>query len=112
MSDNENDDIPTLGEIIFPGNPNKVVSQPSETDAETTAIKETTSETPPAKSVEQDGEPANRPRPSSFESLISTRIDHILEKHMEAAREEIVRMVMLELRARLPGTTRPGGDNI
>lgn len=106
MSDSDNDDIPTLGEIIFPGNPDKVAP---EATADMTPPPAAPSATATAKG-EPESESAGHPRPSSFESLISTRIDHILEKHMESAREEIVRMVMLELRARLPGTSRPNSS--
>lgn len=104
MSNNDND-IPTLGEIIFPGNPEKVAKPSDVPEPEPAAA------SAPEVSAAPDEEPSERPRPNSFESLISTRIDHILEKHMESAREEIVRMVMLELRARLPGTSRPNGDS-
>lgn len=107
MADNDNSDIPTLGEIIFPGNPDKVVRTELEPKADQTpAPPEPPEASPTPKTTDAESESGNRGRPSSFESLISTRIDHILEKHMEAAREEIVRMVMLELRARLPGTSR------
>ena len=34
MADNEHDDIPTLGEIIFPGNPEKVARHKAHTQAQ------------------------------------------------------------------------------
>lgn len=107
MADDQ-DDIPTLGEIIFPGNPEKVSRQtapkPTETEqARREKLGEPARTTAPRTSSAQD----SRQKPSNFEALISARVDHILEKHMEAARTEIVRMVMLELRARLPGTNNP-----
>lgn len=105
MADNDHDDIPTLGEIIFPGNPKKVARPTGEKPA--VKNQESGRQPPPAASHRPSQTQEPRPKPSNFEALISARVDHILEKHMEAARSEIVRMVMLELRARLPGTNQP-----
>ena len=38
--------------------------------------------------------------------MINRQVDAILARHMKAARAEIVRAVMLELRSRLPVTKR------
>ena len=122
MSNND-DQIPTLGEMIFPGNPEKIAKSntrhnvrsipepitPSIRDAKPpvmpqpeTSVQETLANTPRTES--RTIKP--KPKQSNFENLITARIDNILEKHMEAAREEIVRVVMLELRARLPNSGR------
>jgi hypothetical protein len=94
MSDTE-DNIPTLNEMIFPGRPKKPkpASKPtSSSDKHTSGHRK-----PQAKS---------KGKQTNFEALINKQIDEILERHMLAAREEIVRVVMLELRSRLPNSNR------
>ncbi len=118
----KDDEIPTLGEMIFPGNPEKIAQsshhrpdvsvteepaatpapKPPEMPTPDVSVQETLANTP--RSEHRTLKP--KPKQSNFENLITARIDNILEKHMEAAREEIVRVVMLELRARLPNSGR------
>ncbi len=118
MPNHDDDQIPTLGEMIFPGNPEKIAHsgtvrkapeaatpaspKPPEMPVSDTSVRETLAKTP--RSEQRVHKP--KPKQSNFENLITARIDNILEKHMEAAREEIVRVVMLELRARLPNSGR------
>ncbi len=95
MSDND-DDIPTLDEMIFPGRPERVQRRrpapPGDGDGQAQVQR------PPLRG--RSG--GDKGRPSNFEILITRQVDRILERHMKAAREEIVRVLMIELRSRLP----------
>lgn len=93
MSDTE-DNIPTLNEMIFPGRPEKATLKRPEEDSEKTQQQTATS------SSGQDARPTAKQ--THFETFINKKIDEILERRVLAAREEIVRVVMLELRSRLP----------
>lgn len=115
MPNHDDEKIPTLGEMIFPGNPEKVNSTgkahpkataPSMAKAPEMPQSETSVRDTLANAARSEQRTVHKPKPkqSNFENLITARIDNILEKHMEAAREEIVRVVMLELRARLPNS--------
>ncbi|MGV6817425.1 MAG: hypothetical protein ACWA44_09205 [Thiotrichales bacterium] len=107
----DNDNIPTLDEVIFPGQPEKV-SETQEMNAPTAS--ETTPGISPSirerleatHGGESSGKVRAKTKQGNFESLITQQIDTILQKHMEAAREEIVRVVMLELRSRLPSANK------
>ncbi len=106
MSDDDKD-IPVLDEVIFPGRPEQVgeQAQTTPTPHRPTLRERITAQQP--LSEQQVSKP--RPKQSNFEAMITRQIDAVLEKHMKAAREEIVRIVMLELRSRLPsGGKRPG----
>ena len=119
MTDSD-DNVPTLDEIIFPGKPEKILENEQaihepETETETAATSKT--ETPPQSVQEQlarqptpDHEQTSRPQPkkTNFEALINRQIDAVLQKHMQAARKEIVQIVMLELRSRLPNSGNRG----
>jgi hypothetical protein len=94
MSDTE-DNIPTLNEMIFPGRPKK--PKPTSTPTSTSHKHSSGHRKSHAKS---------KGKQTNFEALINKQIDEILERHMLAAREEIVRVVMLELRSRLPNSNR------
>ncbi len=99
----KDDEIPTLDEVIFPGHPDKVAEQAATSeDRETRSFG--TRERPAT--TQPSHERPSQPRPGNFETLIREQIDTILEKHIEAAREEIVRVVMLELRSRLPAAQK------
>lgn len=110
MSDDDKD-IPVLDEVIFPGR----ATQGSGTEEASTKPPQRPA-TPSLKERIAAQQPlseqrVNKPKPkqSNFEAMITRQIDTVLEKHMKAAREEIVRIVMLELRSRLPGGgKRPG----
>jgi len=111
MSDDDKD-IPILDEVIFPGRPEQVKdSEPAATTppprpAAGPSLRERIAAQQPL-SDQQVSKP--KPKQSNFEAMITRQIDAVLEKHMKAAREEIVRIVMLELRSRLPsGGKRPG----
>ena len=98
MSDND-DDIPTLDEMIFPGRPERVQRRrpaPSGDDSQTQIPR------PPLRGRGGTRGGGDKGRPSNFEILITRQVDRILERHMKAAREEIVRVLMIELRSRLP----------
>ena len=112
MSDDDKD-IPVLDEVIFPGRPDQVkdnepaapTTPPPRPSAAPTLRERITAQQP--LSEQQVSKP--KPKQSNFEAMITRQIDAVLEKHMKAAREEIVRIVMLELRSRLPsGGKRPG----
>ena len=104
----DNKDIPVLDEVIFPGRPKQVSEKPIQPERKTSGpstVQERIAAQEPLS--EQVSKP--KPKQSNFEALINRQIDAVLEKHMQAAREEIVRIVMLELRSRLPsGGKRPG----
>ncbi len=110
MSDNDND-IPVLDEVIFPGRPEQVkeptpATAPPASPRPAPSLRERIAAQQPL-SEQQVSKP--KPKQSNFEAMITRQIDAVLEKHMKAAREEIVRIVMLELRSRLPsGGKRPG----
>ncbi len=109
MSDDDKD-IPVLDEVIFPGRPEQVKepapAAPPPPPRPTPTLRERITAHQPL-SEQQVSKP--RPKQSNFEALITKQIDAVLEKHMQAAREEIVNIVMLELRSRLPsGGKRPG----
>ena len=96
MSDTE-DNIPTLNEMIFPGRPGKTTPNTSVSDTENSQNQNTEL---PSSSAEHEDQP--QAKQTHFEAFINKQIDEILERHILAAREEIVRVVMLELRSRLP----------
>lgn len=100
---NSDDNIPTLNEMIFPGKPEKIPAQPQEDNSTQSDYSTTRSDT-------DTPHPGQNARPqakqTNFEALINKQIDTILERHIHAAREEIVRVVMLELRSRLPNAGR------
>ena len=102
-------DIPVLDEVIFPGRPKEVgekPAQPEKINRGPSTVQERIAAHEPL-FEHQISKP--KPKQSNFEALINRQIDAVLEKHMQAAREEIVRIVMLELRSRLPsGGKRPG----
>jgi len=107
MTDSD-DNVPMLDEIIFPGKPEKIL------ETQQALNPAPTESTPPAKSVQDQisRQPTattrqtsrQQPKKTNFESLINRQIDAVLQKHMQAAREEIVQIVMLELRSRLPNS--------
>ncbi|MGF1545756.1 MAG: hypothetical protein ACFCUG_00350 [Thiotrichales bacterium] len=111
MAQKPDDNIPTLDEMIFPGKPEKIESLRRAAAAAQDHVR---NNAPPATVREQiartprDPGATVKPAPkqSNFEILINKQIDAILQKHIQAAREEIVRVVMLELRARLPSTSK------
>ncbi len=113
---NDSDEhIPTLDEMIFPGRH----SQPDANREQTNA-----SEPPPiaeplsdsglqnVQSTEQQPQSSRekttsgKSKRTNFETMVNRQVDAILARHMKAARAEIVRAVMLELRSRLPVTKR------
>ena len=96
MSDTE-DNIPTLNEMIFPGRPGKITPN---TSASGTANPKNQNAGSPSSNPEEKDQP--KAKQTHFEAFINKQIDEILERHVLAAREEIVRVVMLELRSRLP----------
>jgi hypothetical protein len=102
MSDTE-DNIPTLNEMIFPGRPEKATLKRPETDSENIQQQTATS------SSAQDARPTAKQ--THFETFINKQIDEILERRVLAAREEIVRVVMLELRSRLPNANHKDSNN-
>lgn len=116
MPNDKDDNIPTLDEMIFPGKPDRIESLRRAAAAQAQARAQ--SEAKPATLREQLAQvprPENAtvkpsPKQSNFEILITKQIDAILQKHMQAAREEIVRVVMLELRARLPSASKKPAD--
>jgi hypothetical protein len=89
------DEVPTLNDLIFPGNPEK--------------IKQKTMPAPSVKdqinALPREGIQTIKPKPkkNSLEKMIAEHIEFILQKHMAVAREEITRVIMAELRSRLPG---------
>ncbi|MGF1643757.1 MAG: hypothetical protein ACFCUJ_08925 [Thiotrichales bacterium] len=115
MPQKTDDNIPTLDEMIFPGKPEKIESLRRAAAAAQEQAREKAS---PASLREQIArlprEPGATikpaPKQSNFEILINKQIDSILQKHIQAAREEIVRVVMLELRARLPSSGKRPPD--
>ncbi len=98
--------IPTLDEMIFPGRNEKTKGSSSEPADAATAkptkitepVKRTVTATPPNAST--------KPKRNNFETMVNRQVEAILAKHMKAARAEIVRAVMIELRSRLPITNR------
>ena len=99
MSDSDKH-IPTLDEMIFPGRPDKAKTTPPESAKAAEEKKTGAESTPP------EAPPSRRPKRTSFETMLNPQIDAILARHMKAARAEIVRAVMLELRSRLPVANR------
>ncbi len=97
MSDTE-DNIPTLNEMIFPGRPEKITPSAAEKINLSNTQKRSADSAPP--NAAQKDRP--KTKQTHFEAFINKQIDEILERHVLAAREEIVRVVMLELRSRLP----------
>ena len=111
MSDDDKD-IPVLDEVIFPGRPEQTrepgstVPTPPHRPPGGPNLRDRIAAQQPL-SEQQVNKP--KPKQSNFEAMITRQIDAVLEKHMKAARQEIVRLVMLELRSRLPGGgKRPG----
>ncbi len=96
----DNNDIPVLSEVIFPGNPDKIkeklvpeiVPEPEPT---VTEILENAS---------SEGLNVIKPKPANVNFIqddINDVVETILQRHLEAAREEIVAAVMKELHSRL-----------
>ena len=94
MQPSDNDDIPTLSDLIFPGNPQKIKEK---LEPEPT-IRQQIDQMP------REDIQTIRPKPSSsnLEKKIGEHIDFILNKHMMMARAEITKVIMAELRTRLP----------
>ena len=94
MQASDNDEIPTLSDLIFPGNPEKIQSKLNPEPS----VKQQIGQLP------RDDIQTIRPKPnnSNLEQKINEHIEFILNKHMMIAREEITRVVMAELRTRLP----------
>jgi len=100
--------IPTLDEMIFPGR-NEESKEPSTKSTDAAAAKPTKT-TEPVKSAATTTPPnasaSAKPKRNNFETMVNRQVEAILAKHMKAARAEIVRAVMIELRSRLPITNR------
>ncbi len=90
----DDDDIPTLNDLIFPGNPQKIAEK---TNTEP-SVKEQISQLP------RDNIKTIKPEPktTNLEETIAGHVDFILKKHLDMAKQEITRIVMAELRTRLP----------
>jgi hypothetical protein len=99
MSDTE-DNIPTLNEMIFPGRPGKTSPDTPASDYKSDGQSNSEQAESPFSAPDERDEP--KAKQTHFEAFINKQIDEILERHILAAREEIVRVVMLELRSRLP----------
>lgn len=93
MSDSPSDDIPTLDKIVFPGR-----AEAEEVARKKAALVDPVLNFEPKKSPEPDSSSVRL----SFDQELSRHIDQILARHMEAARKEIVQVVMKDLRARIP----------
>jgi hypothetical protein len=99
MSDSD-DNIPTLNEMIFPGRPEKASAKQSKKGPKSSG--HSNKHEPTSQPHSSENTDNTSPKQTNFETLINKQIDETLERHMLAAREEIVRVVMLELRSRLP----------
>ena len=101
--------IPTLDEMIFPGR-NEGSKEPSTQPAADAATARPNKTTEPVKSAATATQPnpsaSAKPKRNNFETMVNRQVEAILAKHMKAARAEIVRAVMIELRSRLPITNR------
>ncbi len=105
MSDTE-ENIPTLNEMIFPGRSEKPTPKTSASNSakiDYSKIQKQIADSPLSNSEQRD---QPKPKQTHFEAFINKQIDEILERHILSAREEIVRVVMLELRSRLPNTNQ------
>ncbi|HID82875.1 MAG TPA: hypothetical protein EYH06_11775 [Chromatiales bacterium] len=94
MNSLDDEDIPVLSDLIFPGNPQKIDEK---TNPEP-SVKEQLEQLP--RDNIQTIKPA--PKKSNLEEKIAEHIDFIMHKHIAMAREEITRVIMAELRTRLP----------
>ncbi len=94
MNSIDDEDIPVLSDLIFPGNPQKI----DEKNKAEPSVKEQISHLP--RDNIQTIKPA--PKKSNLEEKIGEHIDFIMHKHVAMAREEITRVIMAELRTRLP----------
>ncbi len=93
-TDEEFDDIPTLSDIVFPGNPEKIIANRSTQDSDT------------ALSELRDSK-ANLEKPAeSPNTYIQDEIDNIVEsvlaKYFFKVRKEIVEEIMHELHKKIP----------
>lgn len=94
MNSLDDEDVPTLNDLIFPGNPQKI----DEKTNQEPSMKELLEKLP--RDNIQTIKPA--PKKSNLEEKIAEHIDFIMHKHVAMAREEITRVIMAELRTRLP----------
>lgn len=101
MSENNNDDIPILSEVVFPGNPDKIrekLEADIEPEPELTVREE-------LEHASSEGLNVIKPAPPSDVSFIqddiNNAVEKVLQRHLAEAREEIVTAVMKELHSRL-----------
>jgi len=93
-TDEEFDDIPTLSDIVFPGNPEKIIAKQAAPDTDLIA---------------PDRKEPKVVRNNTLESVnpyIEDEIDNIVEsvlaKHFFKVRKEIVEEIMRELNKKIP----------
>ncbi len=97
-----NDEIPVLSEVVFPGNPDKI-REKLETDIQPEPEPELTVKEE-LEHASSDGLNVVKPEPpdvSFIEDDINDAVEIILQRHMDEARKEIVKTVMKELHSRL-----------
>lgn len=99
MSDDDDfDEIPTLSNIVFPGNPEKIISRRNETNPGMSVRDEI------AANNNSDNLEAISPSPKNtyIEDELNSIVEAVLARHLAQARRDIVDEIMVELHKRLP----------
>ena len=96
--------IPTLDEMIFPGRNKQTEDSSNKSTSSKASNPAPTAKPAVQKKPATESKPSSNPKRNNFETMVNRQVDAILAKHMKAARAEIVRAVMIELRSRLPVT--------
>lgn len=96
--DDEFEEIPTLSNIVFPGNPEKILAKKAETNPGMTVREE----------IAAHGNAENleailpEPKNNYIEDELNNIVEAVLARHLAQARRDIVDEVMVELHKRLP----------
>lgn len=95
MAENKDfDDIPTLSDIVFPGNPEKILANKPPQE-----IEEPTPEPTKPHTIDNS---ANKPTNTYIQEEIDNIVESVLAKYFFKVRKEIVDEIMLELHKKVP----------
>jgi len=95
MDEEEFDDIPTLSDIVFPGNPEKIIEKREDINTITAAP---TRNAPHRGTIEESEQSDN----VDIQDEVDKIVQSVLAKYFFKARQEIVEEIMRELHKKIP----------
>lgn len=95
--DDEFDEIPTLSNIVFPGNPEKIISKRNESPG--MSVRDEIEANQNVDNLEAISPP---PKNTYIEDELNSIVEAVLARHLAQARRDIVDEIMVELHKRLP----------